>query len=213
MQCFEIAAHTFLHARGLRWRRFKQCGNLFCDDLAHGQIVVGDHVETTLGFRHVFCRSGHLDPADFGMRCGEHFRKTVQRECERATLPRESCVAFEWFQIVIVEHFVGDDGHVVVPAQADDRLAFRRFDVRTGRIVGVDEHQRADAIAVRAFQRGFQFGHVDVPGAVESLLVFDHVDAFEACDRFDERIAGFRCEHGVTGITQQFDKPRVGFGS
>lgn len=80
-------------------------------------------------------------------------------------------------------------------------------------IVGVDEHQRADAIAVRAFQRGFQFGHVDVPGAVESLLVFDHVDAFEACDRFDERIAGFRCEHGVTGITQQFDKPRVGFGS
>ena len=54
MQCFEIAAHTFLHARGLRWRRFKQCGNLFCDDLAHGQIVVGDHVETTLGFRHVF---------------------------------------------------------------------------------------------------------------------------------------------------------------
>ena len=115
-------------------------------------------------------------------------------------LTRQSCVAFERFEIVIIEHFVGDDGHPMLTAQLHYRLAFRRLDIRAGGIVGVDEYQRTDTSTMFTFQCLAELGDINVPGAVESLLVFNRIDAFETCDGFDERIARLRREHGIAGI-------------
>gem|GEM_PF-125784 len=116
-------------------------------------IVVGDHVESALGLIHFSRRAGHLDPTHFGMWRGQRLREPIQCECERAGLPRETRVAIEWFKIIVVEHLIGDDGHLMVMTKPHNGLTFRRFDVRSGRIVGIDEHQRADAAAIFTFKR------------------------------------------------------------
>ena len=94
-----------------------------------------------------------MDPTDFGMWRGQRLREPIQCECERAGLPRETRVAIEWFKIIVVEHLIGDDGHLMVMTKPHNGLTFRRFDVRSGRIVGIDEHQRADAAAIFTFKR------------------------------------------------------------
>ncbi|CRH86114.1 Uncharacterised protein [Chlamydia trachomatis] len=129
MQCGEIGLHAVFYASSLRWSCLQHEGNLFGDDFAHRQIVVGDHVEPAPGFFHLSCRAGYLDPTDFGVRRGQRFRKPVQREGQCTLLSRKTRVAVEWFQIVVVEHLVGDDGHLMVVAKPHDGFTFRRFDI------------------------------------------------------------------------------------
>ena len=95
------------------------------------------------------------------------------------------------------------------PAHRHDGLTFGRLDIGACRIVRIDQHQRADAAAVRAVKQGFELRRVDEPGTVVLQLVFDRVHAFQTRDRFDQRIAGFRREHRVAGVAQQLEQPRI----
>lgn len=90
----------------------------------------------------------------------------------------------------------------MLTAQCHDTCTLGWFYVRTGRIVRVDEHQCSDEFATGLAEQPLEFGDVDEPGAVELQLVFDRVNAFKPCNRLNQRIAGFGCQHRVAGIAK-----------
>ncbi len=87
MQCFEdCRARSCTRACGAA---SSSAGICFATiSLMGSESVVGDHVENDaqLPPRLLAGLDTWIQPT-FGVRCGEHFRKNRQRECERATLP------------------------------------------------------------------------------------------------------------------------------
>ena len=129
MQRGKIATHPCTHTVGLRIRGVQQRWNAPGDDIAHRQVVVGDHIQPALRLGHVMLRPGHLDPADLGMRRGQHLREPVEREGERAFLAGQPAVCGKGLQVVVEEHLVGDDGDATLAAQGDQGLTLGVLDV------------------------------------------------------------------------------------
>ena len=70
------------------------------------------------------------------------------------------------------------------------------------RIRGEFPGKELHIVATGLAEQPLEFGDVDEPGAVELQLVFDRVDAFTPCNRLDQRIAWFGCQHRVAGVAK-----------
>ena len=120
MQSREIAAHSFLHTRGLLSRGLQQRRNPLCDDVTHRQVIVGYDIKSALGLRNILGRPGHLNPPDFGMRRRQHFGEPVKRKSKHTLLSGQTRVAGKWLKGIIKEHFIGNKGDASLPAHRHD---------------------------------------------------------------------------------------------
>ena len=98
------------------------------DDVAHRQVVVGDHIQSPLCLGNIVVRPGHESNRP-GVRGGQHLREAVEREGEHAFLAGRLRFVAMGFQIVVEEHLVGDDGDAAFTTQGDQASRSFSFDV------------------------------------------------------------------------------------
>jgi hypothetical protein len=175
--------------------------------LLHGrrdrQVGVADQLEAIEGRLHEIVGTGRDDPAQLQLRQAEAFRQAAEPECQGLALREDGARARQ----VRIEHVLGKDlvaneGQSMSLAMRRQRIQFGTFQVRAGRVVGVDDDHGTRPLGRRAFESV----NVQGPFPVVIEAVRPHLDGVEGRQVLEERVARHRHEHLVAGIAQQLEE-------
>ena len=177
------------------------------DGGVHGEIGVGDDLQTVESRLHFPVRPEGSDPGGFHLRQSADLAEAAQDKGQGRMIASGKALRLLAVQGKVEEDLVDDEGKAVLGADLFELRPLNSRGEMPRRVVGMDERNGASAgrdLLPEPCQ-------VDVPAMVVKELVRDKADVAYLSKEVEKGVAGLGDENFVVGIAEEAEEGAVGF--